>query len=83
MQFCELYYEMFWYEQVKFRNISFMRFMKTVYDGKVWWFVTRTKFLSIIAAKSPISIYYVVQHENIAIFKSVLRRFGSAFFKPH
>ena len=27
LQFCELYYEVFWYEQVKFYNILFARFV--------------------------------------------------------
>ena len=30
LQFCELYYEVFWYEQVKFHNISFVRFVSVV-----------------------------------------------------
>ena len=29
-QFCELYHEVFWYEQVKFRNISFVRLVSVV-----------------------------------------------------
>ena len=30
LQFCELYHELFWYEQVKFHNISFMCLLSVV-----------------------------------------------------
>ena len=30
LQFWELYYEVFWYKQVKFRNISFVRLVSVV-----------------------------------------------------
>ena len=30
LQFYELYYEVFWYEQVKFQNISFPRLVSVV-----------------------------------------------------
>ena len=30
MQFCELYFEVFWYEQVKFQNILFARLVYAV-----------------------------------------------------
>ena len=40
-------------------------------------------YWNIIRVNYSISIYHVVQHENIAISLSVLQRFGSAFLTPY
>ena len=37
LQFCELYHELFWYEQVKCHNISFVRLVSVVLSSQQSW----------------------------------------------